>query len=256
MTQAVVALERPTWSLMMMGVDAGSDEVLADCVKVGDAGGSGVAHWNPEVDEAREGLLQPLDHILQGLQVLDLHLVLLLADVDILQLVGVLLHATFNYPHELGFVGIESCSGDSAKLSVLADLVWWPRTDGGSIDVHIRLLPHVQPDDLTILGVDRAAHLLQAVLEALGRGLAAAVDLVAWDPTEVRTANNGVRQLLDLLEVVCHGRSLPYLRIVGHVWLSQVAETDWVLACVCRYESRSGRPIPQVLKAGSESRVR
>merc|ERR1719397_1844862 len=168
------------------GVDASSYEVLADCVKVGDAGGSGVANWNPEMDEAREGLLQALDHILQGLQVLDLHLVLLLADVDILQLVGILLHATFNHPHELGFVGIESCSGDSAKLGVLANLVWWPRADGSSVDVHIRLLPHVQPDDLAILGVDGAAHLLQAVLEALGRGLAAAVDLVAWDPTEVR----------------------------------------------------------------------
>merc|ERR1719397_2037258 len=149
------------------GVDASSYEVLADCVKVGDAGGSGVAYWNTEVDEAREGLLQALDHILQGLQVLDLHFVLLLADVNILQLVGVLLHATFNHPHELGFVSIESRSGDSAELSVLADLVWWPRTDGGSVDVHIWLLPHVQPDDLAILGVDGAADLLEAVLEAL-----------------------------------------------------------------------------------------
>merc|ERR1719209_977832 len=151
-------------------------------------------------------------------------------------------------PPVLGFVSIESRSGDSSKLGILADLVWRPGADGSSIDVHIWLLPHVQPDDLPILGVDGAAHLLEAVLEALCSGLATAVDLVAWDPTEVRTANNGVGQLLDLLEVVRHGRSLPYLRIVGHVWLSQVAETDWVLACVCRYESRSGRPIPQVLK--------
>merc|ERR1719352_424765 len=107
------------------GVDASSDKVLADHIKVGDAGGSGVANWNPEVDEAGEGLLQPLDHILQGLQVLHLHLVLLLADVDVLQLVGVLLHAPFDHPHELGLVGVESRSGYSAKLSILADLVWW-----------------------------------------------------------------------------------------------------------------------------------
>merc|ERR1719336_2289849 len=55
-------------------VDAGADQVLADRVKVGDAGGSGVADGNPEVDKAREGLLQSLDHIVQGLQVLDLAL--------------------------------------------------------------------------------------------------------------------------------------------------------------------------------------
>merc|ERR1712184_233855 len=179
--------------------------------------GGGVANWNPEVNKAWEGLLQSLDHILQGLQILNLNFVLLLADVDILQLVGVLLHATFNHPHELGFVSIESRSGDSSKLGILANLVWRPGADGSAVDVHIWLLPHVQPDDLPILGVDGAAHLLEAVLEALCSGLATAVDLVAWDPTEVRTANNGVRQLLDLLKVVCHGRSLPYLRIVGHV---------------------------------------
>merc|ERR1711894_738697 len=73
------------------GVDAGSDEVFADGVKVCNAGGSGVANWNPEVDKTWEGLLQSLDHILQGLQILNLYFVLLLADVDILQLVGVLL---------------------------------------------------------------------------------------------------------------------------------------------------------------------
>merc|ERR1719228_2365602 len=84
------------------GVDTSSDEVFADCVKVGNAGGSGVANWNPEVDKTWERLLQSLDHSLQGLQILNLYYVLLLADVDILQLVGVLLHATFNDPHELG----------------------------------------------------------------------------------------------------------------------------------------------------------
>merc|ERR1719352_286703 len=47
------------------GVDASSDKVLADHIKVSDAGGSGVTNWNPEVDKAREGLLQSLDHILQ-----------------------------------------------------------------------------------------------------------------------------------------------------------------------------------------------
>merc|ERR1712045_666704 len=166
------------------GVDAGSNKVFADCVKVGNAGGSGVANWNSEVDKTWEGLLQSLDHILQGLQILNLYFVLLLADVNILQLVGVLLHATFNHPHELGFVSIESRSGDSSKLGILADLVWRPGADGSSIDVHIWLLPHVQPDDLPILGVDGTAHLLEAVLETLCSGLATAVDLVAGDPTE------------------------------------------------------------------------
>merc|ERR1719352_705235 len=123
------------------GVDASSDKVLADHIKVGDAGGSGVANWNPEVDEAGEGLLQPLDHILQGLQVLHLHLVLLLADVDVLQLVGVLLHATFDHPHELRFVSIKSSGGDSSKLSVLPDLVWWPRTDGISVSAFSFMRP-------------------------------------------------------------------------------------------------------------------
>merc|ERR1719318_875806 len=66
------------------GVDAGADQVLADRVEVGDAGGSGVADGDPEVNKAGEGLLQSLDDIVQGLQVLHLDLVLLLADVDVL----------------------------------------------------------------------------------------------------------------------------------------------------------------------------
>ena len=93
------------------------------------------------------------------------------------------------------------------------------------VDVEAGLLAHVQPQDPLRPGVGGAAHSGQHLLtqghhghlhlspapgylEAPERGLAAAVDLVAWYPTEVRTANHWVRQLLDLLEVVCHGRSL------------------------------------------------
>ena len=41
-------------------------------------------------------------------------------------------------------------------------------------------------------------------------------DLVSWDPPEVGHPGDGVGQLLDLLKVVGHGHSLPYLGVVRH----------------------------------------
>ena len=41
-------------------------------------------------------------------------------------------------------------------------------------------------------------------------------DLVSGDPPEVGHPGDGVGQLLDLLKVVGHGHSLPYLGVVRH----------------------------------------
>merc|ERR1711936_1399051 len=52
---------------------------------------------------------------------------------------------------------------------------------------------------------------LIALLE--GR-LACGVDLVAGDPVEVGGTRQRIGQLLHLVELVGHGRGLPYLRVV------------------------------------------
>merc|ERR1719273_1441008 len=68
------------------GVDGGADQGVADDVKVGLIGGGGVAHGDPHVHKAGEVSLQALDDLREGLQVLDLDLLLLLADGEVLQL--------------------------------------------------------------------------------------------------------------------------------------------------------------------------
>merc|ERR1712061_233113 len=104
MTQPVVALERPTWSLTMMGVLM---EVPTRVLQMMSKSASlGVADWDSHVNEAREVSLQAFDHFGEGLQVLDLNLLLLLGDGEGLQLATVLLGASLNHLLELQLISL------------------------------------------------------------------------------------------------------------------------------------------------------
>merc|ERR1712020_322866 len=198
------------------GVDGGADQGVADDVEVSLVGSSRVADGDPHVHKAGEVGLQAFNGLGEGLQVLDLNLLLLLADGEVLQLASVLLGASLHHLLELQLVGLDGVPGDISKLGVLSDLVGRPGADGLTVDIHVGLLPQVQPDDGAVLGVDGAGHLLEDVLEASGSGLASAVDLVAWDPVEVGGSDHRLRKLLDLVEGAGHGRGLPYLGVLRH----------------------------------------
>merc|ERR1712045_84764 len=142
---------------------------------------------------------------MEGDNGLDLNLVLLLVDINKLELAVIVLHLSFANTNKLSLILLELLPLNIAKLSVLSDLVGRPGAERLPIDIDGRLLPQVEPDNLAVLGVDGAAHLLQSLLEAISSGLAAQVDLVAGDPPEVGASGDWVGQLLDLLEVVGHG---------------------------------------------------
>ena len=92
-----------------------------------------------------------------------------------------------------------------------------PCTDGIAVDIDNRLLPHVDPDDLAILG-PLLTDLLTSLQETLLGGLAGAEDLVARDTTEVWDSFNFVLKLLDLVKVVGHSHFSPYFGILS--WFS------------------------------------
>merc|ERR1712032_1715371 len=62
---------------------------------------------------------------------------------------------------ELRLILSKLLSSDSTKLSILSNLVGRPCTDRLTIDIDIGLLPHIEPDNLSILGVDGPSDLLQ-----------------------------------------------------------------------------------------------
>ena len=91
-----------------------------------------------------------------------------------------------------------------------------PGTDGVAVDVHNGLLPHVDPDDLAILGPP-FADLLTSLQETLLGGLTTAEDFVAGDATEVGDSFNFVFQLLDFFKVISHSHFAPYFGILSFV---------------------------------------
>merc|ERR1719309_9129 len=82
-------------------VDGGALEGLADGVEVGLDGGGGVAHGDPHVDKSGELLLESLDNLGEGDELLDFDLILLLVDVEVLKLVVVALGASLDDAEEL-----------------------------------------------------------------------------------------------------------------------------------------------------------
>ena len=121
-----------------------------------------------------------------------------------------------DFPEELLLVLLHRLPGDVTELSILTDLVGWPGADGVTVHVNNRLLAHVQPDDLVGLGIGLSAYFVDGDLKTCKGGLSTAVDLVARHSAEVGNTLNLLRQLLDLFEVILHGSSLPYLRIISH----------------------------------------
>merc|ERR1719228_2034972 len=199
------------------GVDGGADQGVADDVEVCLQRGGRVTDRNTPVNEAGKVSLGTLHGFREGLQLLNLDLLLLLGDGDILELAAVLLHAALNHLEELGLISFDEVAGDGSKLCIFSNLVWRPGTDWLAVDIHVGLLPQVKPDDGAVLGVDRSGDLLEDILDALECRLASGVDLVAGDPVEVRGTRQRVGQLLHLVELVGHGRSLPYFRVVRHL---------------------------------------
>merc|ERR1712107_9707 len=129
---------------------------------------------------------------------------------------SIVLRSSLQNPLELWLILGKHFCCDSSKLSIFSNLVRRSGTHWLSIDIHIGLLSHIEPDDLPILGVDAASHLLQTSLDTSQGGLTTAVDLVSWHSSEVGTAWHRVRQLLDLLKVVSHGSCLPYFWRLSH----------------------------------------
>merc|ERR1719180_573404 len=77
-------------------------------------------------------------------------------------------------------------------------------------------LAHIEPNDFLVLGIDLSTYLVEGGLKGRCSGLTTQVHLVTGDPSEVGDARDWIRQLLDLLKVVGHGHSLPYLRVIRH----------------------------------------
>ena len=202
------------------GVDGGSHQGVAQGVKVLLEGRGGVTDGYPHMDEARELLLEALDDIVKSDNGLDLHLILLLVDINILELVRIILHLSLANSDELSLVLLQLVPGDIAELRVLSDLVGGPGTQRLTIDIDHGLLSQVEPDDLAVLGVG-GGHLLQSLLEALVSGLTAAVDLVSGHSPEVGASGNRVRKLLDLLKVISH-----------HCWVGHGDVLVCLLSCL------------------------
>merc|ERR1712165_572596 len=186
------------------GVDGGTEEGLADDVEICLFRSSRVADRDPPVDETGVLLLQTFDSLAETLQLLHLNLGLLLVDVHHLQLPAVGALPSLHHLEELHLVRLDDVPGDVAQLGVLSDLVGRSGTHGLPVDVDVRLLPHVEPDDGAVLGVDRPADLLQGSLEPGQCWLVAAVDLEAGNPPEVGTAGNGIGELLYFVKMVEH----------------------------------------------------
>merc|ERR1719193_938488 len=198
-------------------VDSRALQGLAHSVKVRLCWGSRVAHRDPHVDKAGVFLLQALDHLGKGEELLNLNLGLLLVDIDVLELAIVALGAALNNSEELLLVLLDRVASDIAKLGILTDLVGGTGTDGVAIHINDGLLSHVEPDDLVGLGVQIAAGLVDGGLKAGHGGLSTAVHLVAGHTAEVGHTIDLLGELLDLFNVISHGGGLPYLRVLSHV---------------------------------------
>merc|ERR1711890_140746 len=115
------------------GVDGSSLEGVADGVEVSFVRGGRVAYGNSVVGEAGIGFLHFLNNVVKGHHFLDFNLMLLLADVDILELaVGL---PSIEHLGKFFLVLLDAVSGDISELSVFANLVGGPSTDGVAVDV-------------------------------------------------------------------------------------------------------------------------
>merc|ERR1719186_808115 len=198
------------------GGDEGSFKGTAKSVKVGLEGGRGVADGDSIVRESGELSLHLLNDVMKRDNLLSFHFILLLVNIDKLELAVVFLDLSLNDLDKLCFINFYSISGDIAEFGILSNLVWWPGANGVSIDINNGLLSHVDPDNLSILGVSFSADLVEDIGESLDSGLAAAVHLVSGLSSEVGHSHCFVGKLLDLVKKIRHGSGLPYLGLVCH----------------------------------------
>ena len=133
------------------GVDGAAHQGLADDVEVGLGGSGGVTHGDPHVHQTRELLLEALDGLRETLELLDLYLGLLLVHINNLEFIPVSLEPLLDSLEELQLPLLDDVPGDGPELGVLPDLVGGPGAHGLTIDIHIRLLSDIKPDDGAVL---------------------------------------------------------------------------------------------------------
>merc|ERR1719402_585669 len=117
-------------------------------------------------------------------------------------------------PTKVAQIMSKSVSKGEAELQI--GTLIWTSTDWVTVSIDDWFLSQIEPYDLPFLGVNLPGDLLQDVLDPSNGWLACGVDLVTRNAVEVRGSNHRVRKLLDLVEMVRHGRGLPYLWIIRH----------------------------------------
>merc|ERR1719397_1085699 len=190
--------------------------VLQMMSKSDSLGAAGVKDGDPPVNQTGELFLQTLHGLAETLQLLNLNLRLFLVDVNHLQLATVGALPPLNLFEKLHLILLDNVPGDISQFSVLSDLVRRPGTDGLTIDVDVRFLSQIEPDDRPVLGVDVTTDFLQSSLKPGQSGLTTAVNLEARNSPEVWTAGDGIRQFLDFVKMIQHAdRSLHVPHVGG-----------------------------------------
>ena len=64
---------------------------------------------------------------------------------------------------ELDLALLDDVPGDGSELGVLPDLVGRARADRGPVNIHVRLLAHVEPDDRPVLDLSSLSLLVQQI---------------------------------------------------------------------------------------------
>ena len=151
-----------------------------------------------------ELLFEPLNHLAQALELLNLNLRLLLVDINNLELASIGALPALTLSKESSLLGLDDVPGDGSKLCILSNLVWRTSTDGVAIHIDSWLLAEIEPDDRSILGVDGATDLLKGLLESLDGWLSTAVDLESGNTTKVGNTGDWVGKFLYFVEMIGH----------------------------------------------------
>merc|ERR1719206_311682 len=159
-TQPVVALERPTWSLMITGVlMLVPIRVLTRMSKSVSRGAAelqtGILMWTSPGNLAFKPSITLL-RVTSSLTSTSFSALLMSTNLSLPSFS----FAAFNNLDEFFFISFSRITGDISKLSILSDLVWWTGTDGLTVNIDIWFLAEVEPDDLSVLGVVGSSDLL------------------------------------------------------------------------------------------------
>merc|ERR1719414_1602903 len=194
-------------------IDIGANQSATKGIKISLKRGSGVANGDAIVGETRVLFLQSLNDVMKADNLFDLHFASFFGDIDDFDFATVVFCASLQDLDEFHLVGLAASPSDSSEFSVFADFVGGPSADGVAIDVDNGLLPHVHPNDRSILGPLVATSFFDGLFKTILGGLTTAEDFVSGHPPEVGDSIEFVGQLLDLFKVVQHGRSLVDLGV-------------------------------------------